>query len=182
MSFIQCFDQFCALVPDMQAVNQQMNKLNLKETDPSTPPARAVNATPAEIPEEDRLWVPWPPNPELRYQFFGWEFDDEWLMEIGRNVVKGDPTIREAQIVEIALAELRREVGMPHLHIEIVYPGDSTPWKRVTPYFSILGIIGYQRERISGDFRRRPTQAQADKLTKLTGGPPKWFIDVGPFW
>ncbi|KAJ3543257.1 hypothetical protein NM688_g5876 [Phlebia brevispora] len=168
----------------MQAINQQMNKLNLKETDALTLPAPAVNATPAEIPEEDRLWVPWPPKPELRYQFFGWEFKDAWLMDIGRSALKRYPTLQDSgrDIVEIALDELRREVGMPHLHIEIVYPGDSTPWKRVTPYFSILCIIGYHRQRISGDFHRRPTQAQADKLTKLTGGPPKWFIDVAPFW
>ncbi|KAJ3558359.1 hypothetical protein NM688_g977 [Phlebia brevispora] len=156
-------------------IGQRMDKLA------DTPPADQSTVEDAEI---GLARVPWPKNPKLRPQWYGWEFDDAWLMELGRNALKRDPTCAESDesLVQISMDELRREVGIPHLDLEIAYPGDSEPWKRVTGYFSILAIIGYHRGRISKDFRRRPTQAQVDKLTALTGGPPKWFIDTTAFW
>ncbi|KAJ3558350.1 hypothetical protein NM688_g975 [Phlebia brevispora] len=161
----------------MQAVEQGLSKLDLQDTPRADKPASGD----AEI---GMARVPWPKNPKLRPQWYGWEFNDEWLMEIGDRALERDPTLKTETKghVHVAIEELRRELGIPYLDIVIAYPGDSEPWKRITEYFSILAIIGYHRGRFSRDFRRRPTQAQVDRLSELTGGPPKWFIDTAAFW
>ncbi|KAJ3558466.1 hypothetical protein NM688_g913 [Phlebia brevispora] len=117
------------------------------------------------------------PHPTLRtkWQLFGWRLDDDWMIEYGKSLC--DPSTDDEWLhFKAAVNEVRRQSGISRL---VVKPGmrvGCNPWNRKEPMDMILTMM----KPTSQEFRTRPTQSQADKVSAILGHGPEWWLDAKP--
>jgi hypothetical protein len=125
--------------------------------------------------------LPLPANHALnpRTLFFGYNVSDEWMSKylysrLGTFISNSE--VEERHLVEATLLCLVRETGVNTLRFYSALLDHTTVGSYTWDNPLRIPIVAVCSDR-DGEFQRRPTQTQMDRLTAILGSEPRWWQD-----
>ncbi|KAJ3558471.1 hypothetical protein NM688_g915 [Phlebia brevispora] len=160
----------------MNNVNQRMIELNIQDVSPEQPTASNATSdgTPAAA-DIDRLVSVPRPRSRTKWQIFGWRLDDDWMIDYGRQLCDASVT-NEYDLFQAAVKDIQGQSGLSRYAIENGMRMGCNPFDTKERIHLILSIL----KPTVNEFRTRPTQSQADKVSAILGCRPKWWLDATP--
>ncbi|KAI0047863.1 hypothetical protein FA95DRAFT_1558630 [Auriscalpium vulgare] len=129
-----------------------------------------------------RMTLPFPPgvNRNPRLQFYGVAVSKEWLCKYGEDhIVQDGRKHNDITLAFHAFVVLQKRTKIQNLTGEatsydpVTFPG-MTPWEDGSVV--VLAVCSTDWE----SYKCRPSQPKVDKLARLTGQTPKWWVDFNP--
>ncbi|KAI0047864.1 hypothetical protein FA95DRAFT_1605718 [Auriscalpium vulgare] len=139
-------------------------------------------ASRAPVRRSPRMTLPLPPDVDRnpRLQFYGVAVSEEWLRKYGEDHMILDGQKRnDLTLIFHAVNVLQRLTKIQDLAVEatsydpVTFP-DISPWDDGSVV--VLAVCSTEWE----SYKCRPSQRKVDKLARLTGQTPKWWVDFNP--
>ncbi|KAJ3558465.1 hypothetical protein NM688_g910 [Phlebia brevispora] len=168
----ECLWRRTSLV-SMNNINQRMNELLIDDASKAQqiPSSGAANGA-TEV--DPLVAVPHPPL-RTKWQLFGWRLDDDWMVEYGKPLC--DPSVDDEWFhFKAAVKDIQCQSGISRLVAKQGMRIGCNPWDPKEPIDLILTMM----KPTSQEYRTRPTQSQADKVSEILGYGPEWFLDAKP--
>ncbi|KIM44238.1 hypothetical protein M413DRAFT_25675 [Hebeloma cylindrosporum] len=119
-------------------------------------------------------------NPKGRICFYGYDVSLDWLVEYAISNIKNNDEVDDAAALQTTAARIMRlrtrtkTLGMESALLNPRVPDDTAlEYSEGVRMVRIISICTTESE----SYHKRPTQAQADKLSEIIGKQPRWWID-----